>query len=497
MFGITARWRLFSVRFLLPLVYLELAIGHWAFFSVCGGLVERMERDSMGELSVPAGAYYGIQTMRAVGNFPVSGLRADEALIRAYARIKKAAAEANRELGVINAYLAGAIIQAADEVIAGQWLDQFVVDAFQAGAGTSLHMNVNEVLANRALEIMGKLRGDYESLSPNDQVNYGQSTNDTFPTALHLASLDKWSRLRPILEALAEALEERGRAFHGIIKAGRTHLQDAVPVRLGREFRAYGAAMRRSMSIGDSAARELQELAIGGSAAGTGLNVRGGFPAKVIDKLSKATGMDLWPAADLHEAMQSRQAVGAMSAALRGLALELIRIANDLRLLSSGPATGLAEIELPAVQPGSSIMPAKVNPVMAECLNMVAFQVVGNDAAVALAVQAGQLELNVMMPAMAHNLLQSFTLLTNFLPVFTAKSVAGITADAERCRAFALRSAALGTVLNPVTGYLQAAKLIKESLATGKSIRDLAIEHGVVDAEGADRMFDLDRLAGQ
>jgi aspartate ammonia-lyase len=358
-------------------------------------------------------------------------------------------------------------------------------------------MNLNEVLANRALELLGRRRGDYGFLSPNDDVNRGQSTNDTFPTALHLALLTRWSELAPILERLAAAFEERGAAFHGIVKAGRTHLQDAVPVRLGREMKAYGTAMRRTVRLGEAVAGELRTLAIGGSAAGTGLNVPPGFRERVVAELSRLSGLPLRPSDDLYEAMQSRQAVGAMSGTLRGLALELIRIANDLRLLASGPATGLAEISLPAIQPGSSIMPAKVNPVMAECLDMVAFQVVGNDAAVALAVQAGQLELNVMMPLMAHSLLQSFGLLVAYLPDFTARCVAGIEADADRCALHAARTAALGTVLNPVTGYLAAAALVKTSLATGEPVRDLAVRGGLLTPGDADVLFSPERMTGE
>lgn len=457
----------------------------------------RIERDSLGEKAVPGGAYYGIQTQRAVENFPVSGLRSDRSLICAYARIKHAAANANAQLGQLDRTLAEVICQAADEVAAGKFDDQFVVDIFQAGAGTSFNMNVNEVIANRALELLDRPRGDYQTISPNDHVNRAQSTNDTFPTALHLAALDRWEALKPALHTLGEAFEERGHAFHPLIKAGRTHLQDAVPIRLGQEFKAYAAAIRRSIRLGETAAEELRELAIGGSATGTGLNVPPGYRDLVITELSEVTRQKLRRAEDLREAMQSRQAVAAMSAVLRNLALELTRIANDLRLLASGPATGLAEITLPAVQPGSSIMPAKVNPVMAECLNMICFQVIGHDTAIAMAVQAGQLELNVMMPLMAHALLQSFAMFIRYLPVFTEKCVRGIEADPRRLASYAQRTAALGTVLNPVTGYLKAAELIKESLATGKSIRDVAVEKGILTAAEIDALLDPARLTGE
>ncbi|MEJ2634411.1 MAG: aspartate ammonia-lyase [Calditrichia bacterium] len=457
----------------------------------------RTEHDSLGDREVPSEAYFGIQTLRAVENFPVSGYHEDPVFIKAYGRIKKAACKVNHKLGRIDDERARAIDQAAGEVVEGQFNDQFVVDVFQAGAGTSFHMNVNEVIANRALEILGKERGNYKYVSPNDLVNHGQSTNDTFPTAIHLAVLELWQDLRPILESLAGSFEERGKKFHHILKSGRTHLQDAVPVRLGQEFRAYGQAIKRSIRIMESAANELLELPIGGTAGGTGLNAPEGYQAEVVKELSKITGLEFRAAPDLREAMQSRQGLGAMSAGLRSLSLELIRIANDLRLLTSGPATGLAEIVLPTVQPGSSIMPAKVNPVMAECLNMICFQIIGNDTAMTMAIQAGQLELNVMMPLMVHNLLQSFRMLINYLPVFIEKCVAGITANEKRCNDYMHRSAALGTVLNPQIGYLKTAKLIKEALAKGESIRDLVIEKNILPSEKMDDLLDPIKLTGE
>ena len=457
----------------------------------------RKELDSLGEKQVPQNAYYGIQTLRAVENFPVSGLRADAALIRAYARIKRSAAIVHTDLGVMDARKSHAIVTAADEVIEGRLHDHFVVDVYQAGAGTSFNMNTNEVIANRALEILGESRGTYAVLHPNDDVNRSQSTNDTFPTALHLAALDRWTDLLPVVETLADSLDEQGRRFHGCLKAGRTHLQDATPIRLGQEFRAYAAAMRRSVRLLQTAADELCDLAIGGSAVGTGLNVPKGYTDGVIEQLRMLTGLPLRSSPDLREAMQSRQAVGAMSAGLRNLALELTRVANDLRLLSSGPATGFSEITLPAVQPGSSIMPAKVNPVMAECLNMVAYQVIGNDTTVAMAVQGGQLELNVFMPLMAHNVLQSMQILTNFLPEFTERCVAGIEAQPARMEGYAQRTAALGTVLNPALGYQRTAELIKESLASGKEIRQIVIEKGLLSETEIDELLSAPKLTGE
>ena len=457
----------------------------------------RKETDSLGEKQVPRDAYYGIQTQRAVENFPVSGLRSDPALIRAYARIKRSAAMVHTELAILDAQKSHAIITAADEVIDGKLDDQFVVDVYQAGAGTSFNMNTNEVIANRALEIMGQPRGKYDIIHPNDDVNKSQSTNDTFPTALHLAVLERWTELLPVVENLADALDERGQRFHSFIKAGRTHLQDATPMRLGQEFRAYADAMRRSVRLLQSSAEELSDLAIGGSAVGTGLNVPAGYTEGMLEQLRMLTGLPLRSAPDLREAMQSRQAIGAVSGGLRGLALELTRVANDLRLLSSGPATGLNEITLPPVQPGSSIMPAKVNPVMAECLNMVAYQVIGNDTTVALAVQGGQLELNVFMPLMAHNVLQSMTILTNFLPRFTEHCVAGIQANPEQMDSYAQRTAALGTVLNPALGYQRTAELIKESLASGKEIRQLVLEKRLLSEKEIDALLSPKKLTGE
>jgi aspartate ammonia-lyase len=457
----------------------------------------RVEKDTLGTANVPRAAYYGIQTVRAVENFPVSGLREDHAFIKAYGRIKLAACRVNHALGLLEDRVAGAIAEAAEEVISGEHDDQFVVDVFQAGAGTSFNMNVNEVIANRALEILGEMKGDYSLIHPNDHVNKGQSTNDTFPTAIHLAALDLGTELTLVLERLAVAFEDKGRAFYSIIKSGRTHLQDAVPIRLGQEFLAYGRALRNAMGYLEFSLESLAELPLGGTAVGTGLNAHPDYRPMVIEELRRITGFDVMETPDMREAMQSRQAAAAASAALKGLALELIRIANDLRLLSSGPATGLAEIVLPAVQPGSSIMPAKVNPVMAECLNMLAFQIVGNDSALSLAVQAGQLELNVMMPLIAFNLLNSFRWLINYLPVFEKKCVHGIEANRERCENFAQSSAGLGTVLSPVLGYAKTAELIKESLQKQVPVRRLVVEKGLLSEEEARNLFTHEKLTGE
>jgi aspartate ammonia-lyase len=457
----------------------------------------RVEKDSLGPLEVPAAAYYGIQTARAVENFPVSGMHAHPLFVRAYIMIKKAAALTHQELGLMDSPIAGAIVSAADEVLEGKFADQFVVDVFQAGAGTSFHMNVNEVLANRALEILGDSRGNYVRLSPNDHVNKSQSTNDTFPTAMHISALLQLRELLPVLEKLSDRLRKKGEEFSDVIKSGRTHLQDAVPVTLGQEFSAYGQTLRNGAETLRDSESALLELAIGGSAAGTGLNVPMGYRKGVIRRLSEWTGLSFRPAEDLREAMQSRAAVTALSASLRNLAVELIRIANDLRLLSSGPRTGLAEIRLPAVQPGSSIMPGKVNPVMAECLNMVCFQVMGNDLVVSLASQAGQMELNVMMPVMIHNLLGSMEILKNFLPVFADRCIKGITANPARCRDYFEKSVGLATILNTHIGYLAAADLAKESEVTGTPIKELILKKQLLTEEELNRVLDPDQITGQ
>lgn len=450
----------------------------------------RIERDSLGEKQVPAGAYYGVQTARAVENFPISGVISRPGFIRATALIKKAAALANRDAGKLDRRRGGAIVQAAGEAAEGQWHEHFVVDVFQAGAGTSHNMNANEVLANRAIEILGGKRGDYAIVHPNDHVNMAQSTNDVFPTAMRIAALFAIADLMPVLEGLGKALEAKGREFDGIIKSGRTHLQDAVPIRLGQEFSAYAVAVNKGRKAIRHEADRLLELGIGGSAVGTGINTHPDYQKKIVAHLCKLTGLRLYGSKNLVASMQSMSGFVSLSGGLRMLAVELIRIANDLRLLSSGPMTGLAEIRLPAVQPGSSIMPGKVNPSMAEVLNMVGFQVIGNDTVITLAAQAGQLELNVMMPVINYNLLQSIHLLTNVVRLFTERCVKGIAVDEGRCRELAERTLGLATVLNPVIGYEAAAALAKESLATGKPVRDLVIKKGILSKREADEILD-------
>jgi fumarate hydratase, class II len=435
----------------------------------------RIERDSLGEIRVPADALYGAQTQRAVENFPISGLKPWPAFIWSMAMIKRAAAEVNRDLDLLDGSRANGIIQAAQEVIDGKWNGQFVVDPFQAGAGTSHNMNVNEVIANRATQIIGGKLGEY-LVNPNDHVNMAQSTNDTVPTAIRLGCLWRVDELVSVLNSLVEALNLKAAEFDDIVKSGRTHLQDAVPVRLGQEFGAYARAVERDGQRIREAAERLRRLGIGGTAVGSGLNAHPEYHARMVAKLSELTGLRLTTSDNLFESMQSMADVVAFSGSLRTLALTLIRIANDLRLLASGPATGLDEIRFPALQPGSSIMPGKVNPVMAEMLDMAMFHVVGCDTTVAFAGQAGQLELNVMMPIIAHNLFEVMQIIIGSVRAFTERAAKGLSANRGKAEGWLSRNAIIVTALNPLIGYSQGAQLVKESLAKNVPIRDLIME---------------------
>jgi aspartate ammonia-lyase len=443
----------------------------------------RIEHDSLGDVAVPAGALWGAQTQRAVENFPISGLRAHPAMIRATVLVKKAAALANVETGRLDERLGRAIVRAADEILGGQWHDQFVVDVYQAGAGTSHNMNANEVLANRAIEILGGRRGDYKLVSPNDHVNMAQSTNDTFPTAMRVATLLMVRETLPALDRLADAFEAKGREFDHIVKSGRTHLQDATPIRLGQEFAAYGLSMRRDRERLRHASETLYELNIGGTAVGTGLNAEPAYISGVVKHLAELTGFPLRTAKMLVEIAPSMASFVEVSGALRVLAIDLTKIANDIRLLASGPATGFYEIVLPAVQPGSSIMPGKVNPSMAEMLNQVCFQALGFDTTITFAAQAGQLELNVMMPVIIHNMLWSLEILKNAMDAFTERCVKGISANVEKAEAYAFKSASLVTALAPYIGYLAAAEIAKEQVTTGRDIREIVRERNLLPEE--------------
>jgi len=466
----------------------------------------RTEKDSLGEIQVPAGAYWGAQTQRAIHNFPITGLRPYPAFVWAMAMIKRAAAEVNHSLGlfqdrevggetVSGEQIATAIIQAADEVLAGRWTDHFVVDPIQAGAGTSHNMNVNEVIANRANEILGyDLQAAGKPVHPNDHVNMAQSTNDTIPTAIRLGVLWRLDELLQTLDELAAAFSGKAAAFDDIVKSGRTHLQDAVPVRLGQEFGAYARAVERDRQKIEDAATGLRRLGIGGTATGTGLNAHPDYHDRMVETLSRLTRFTLFPSDNLFESMQSMADPVHFSGALRTLAQDLTRIANDLRLLSSGPSTGLAEIQLPVVQPGSSIMPGKVNPVMAEMLNMAMFHVMGNDLTVMMSGQAGQLELNVMMPIIAYNLFQSMDVVINSVTAFTAKLVEGIKANREKAEGWLAKNAILVTALNPVIGYARGAEVAKEAMATGRTVREVVVEKGYLSPEEADRLLNVRAL---
>jgi len=455
----------------------------------------RIERDPLGPVEVPADALYGGQTVRALQNFPISGLRPLEPFVVAQVWIKKAAAMTHRETGRLDAQRADAIIAAADEILAGHHREQFVVDPYQAGAGTSHNMNVNEVIANRANERLGAARGSYAPVHPNDHVNMAQSTNDTIPTNIRLAVLRQLPALLSAVDALHESLAAKGRAFDGIVKAGRTHLQDAMPIRLGQEFAAYAGTIARCRRRLVEAADYLNDLGIGGSAVGTGVTVEPQYPALMVFHLRAVSDIGtLRVGGDRIQLMQSMGDAAAFSGALRGLAIDLSKIVSDLRLLVSGPRTGLDEIILPAVQPGSSIMPGKVNPSIPEMVNQVCFQVIGCDTTVAIASEHGQLELNVMMPVIAHNVLLSMQILTSAVRSLTERCIAGIEANVAMCEYWVERSAALATALMPQIGYAAAAEISKRSVREAVLIRDLVRRESILAGDQVDQVLDLRRM---
>ena len=466
----------------------------------------RIEKDSLGEVQVPQHAYWGAQTQRAIHNFPVTGLKPYPAFVWAMALIKRAAAEVNNDLGLFEDKqvgdktisgdaLAQAIMMAADEVLDGRLTDQFVVDPIQAGAGTSHNMNVNEVIANRANELLGYgLDSSLKPVHPNDHVNMAQSTNDTIPTAIRLGCLWRLDELLATLNNLADALADKAQAFDSVVKSGRTHLQDAVPIRLGQEFGAYALTIQRDSEKIMLAAEGLRRLGIGGTATGTGLNAHPEYHSRMVIVLSRLSELTLNESNNFFESMQSMADPVHFSGAMRTLAQDLTRIANDFRLLSSGPSTGLDEIRLPAVQPGSSIMPGKVNPVLAEMLNMAMFQVMGNDLTVMMSGQAGQMELNVMMPIIAYNLFQSMDIIINSVNAFTEKCVKGVRANREKAEGWLAKNAILVTALNPVIGYLKGAEVAKEAMATNRTVREVVVEKGYLTAEDADRLLDVSSL---
>lgn len=454
-------------------------------------MTTRTERDPLGEKQVPADALYGIQTLRAIENFPISGMCPLPAFVDAMIWIKRSAALTHRETGRLEGRLADAIVQAADEILGGEHREHFVVDPYQAGAGTSHNMNCNEVLANRANEILGGSRGTYDPIHPNDHVNMAQSTNDTIPTAMRLATLATLPSLLEAMDGLADAFLDRGRAFDHVIKSGRTHLQDATPIRLGQEFTAYGHTVARHRTKLAQAADWLRPLNIGGSAVGTGLNVEPAYPALMIKYLRDVTGLDVREGEDRIQLMQSMGDIATFSGAMRAWVLDLNRIANDIRLLASGPRTGLAEIRLPEVQPGSSIMPGKVNPSMVEMVNQVCYQAIGLDTTVAMASEAGQLELNVMMPVITLNIVFAVMILGNATRVFDQRCIRGIEADEEQCAYWLERSPALVTALAPKIGYAAAAALAKEALQTGLTVRELVVKKKLLEGAELEEVLDM------
>lgn len=457
----------------------------------------RTERDTLGAVKVPADKYYGAQTQRAVDNFPISSLRLQPPFIRAQAIIKAAAAHANMEAGALDAAVGKAIVRAAGEVRRGLFDDQFVVDLFQAGAGTSQNMNMNEVIANRSEELLGGKKGAYRRVHPNDHVNMSQSTNDTIHAAIHIAAvMELYDRFFPASEILETALSKKARAFDSIVKCGRTHLQDAVPIRMGQVFGAYASMVRHGGERVASSMEGALALGIGGTAVGTGLNTPPGYQAAVLRHINKLSGHEFTRAADMIEAMQSFSGVVDLAGSLRVVIMSLKKIADDFRLLGSGPRTGLGELELPAVQPGSSIMPGKVNPVLAEMLNMVTFHAMGCDAAIVQAAQGGQLELNVMMPVIGYNLIQEIEIVSAGMDAFARKCVEGVKANRETCRLYAERSAALATALSPVLGYEKSAQLAKEALKKNLLLRDLVAAKNLLTKKELDKLLDLESMTG-
>ncbi len=455
----------------------------------------RIQRDSLGEVKVPVDAYYGAQTQRAVENFPISGLHLPRRFIRAQGIIKYAAAYANGKVGVLDKKIAEAIMLATKEVIEGKWDQHFVVDVYQAGAGTSQNMNANEVIANRAIELLGGEKGDTSLVHPNDHVNMAQSTNDTIHVAINIAAVEAVHHdLLPVLDEIIAALNKKGKDFYHIIKSGRTHLQDAVPMRLGQEFYGYKATLEEAKKTIIESLELLYQIGLGGNAVGTGINAHPDYATVAIEKIAEFTAYPFRTPDERFMFMQNTQGAIKLSGALKNLAIHLIKIASDLRLLSSGPRTGLAEITLPAVQPGSSIMPGKVNPVMAEMMNMIGSQVIGNDATITSAGQASQLELNVMMPVIGYNLLHSLNILTNGIKAFNDRAVKGITANEERAVELMEKSLALATALNPIIGYDKAAEIAKKAYASGKTVRQVVKDEGILTDEQIDEYLNVSKM---
>ncbi|MFQ6089237.1 MAG: class II fumarate hydratase [Candidatus Methanofastidiosia archaeon] len=451
----------------------------------------RIETDYMGEMKIPKDAYWGAQTQRAVENFPISDIRLPRGFLRALGMIKMACAKVNVELNLLDKKLGEAIFKAAKEVMEGEFDNQFVVDIFQTGSGTSTNMNANEIIANRANEILGGKIGDKRPVHPNDHVNMGQSSNDVIPSCIHMAALEGIERdLLPALSGLQEALDEKAKEFDGIVKVGRTHLQDATPIRLGQEFSGYASMVKHGVKRVKNAEEHLAELAIGGTAVGTGINTHPKFARRVVEKINEMTGLDFHEAENHFEAQGARDAIVETSSTLKTMAQSLLKIANDIRFMGSGPRCGIGEINLPEVQPGSSIMPGKVNPVIAEALCQVAAQIIGNDVAITVGGLSGNFELNVMMPLMAHNLLQSTSLLASASSIFTKKCVKGLRANEERCKELVEKSLTLVTALSPHIGYDDASEIAKEAFKSGRTVREIAMEKQVLPKEELLKLLD-------
>jgi aspartate ammonia-lyase len=456
----------------------------------------RVDKDSLGDIKVPLNAYYGPFTARAKQQYNVTGQTAHICLIKAYIMIKRSAALANKNLHVLDANKANAIIKSCDEILDGRFLDQFVLDSINSGAGTAFNMNCNEVIANRSLEILGKKKGQYEIISPNDHVNMSQSSNDTFPTAMHIAILLNSYELLSAVDLVIRSIKRKSEEFKNIIKIGRTHLMDAIPVTLGNEFGGYAYSIRQAKQIIMLAGKKLEYIGLGGTAVGTGVNAPKGYRESAIKYLAEITQLDLKASENVYYSLQSKLDVAIYSSSLRNLALEFIKVANDIRLMASGPTAGFAEIFVPPVHAGSSIMPGKVNPSLAECLNMICFNIIGNDVSVAMAAQAGQLELNVMLPGMLKCVLDSMDMLKNFLPVFAKNMIDGLKENRERIESYIEKSPTLITLLNPYIGYLQAAEIYKESVNTKTSVRELILRRGLMTGEEIDRILSKENILG-
>ena len=456
----------------------------------------RVDRDSLGNIMVPANAYYGPFTTRAKQQYTVTGQTAHICLIKAFVMVKRSAALANKSLRLLDREITDAIIRSCDEILDGKFIDQFVLDSVNSGAGTAFNMNCNEVIANRSLENLGKQKGEYEIISPNDHVNMSQSSNDTFPTAMHIAILLNSVELLSAIELVINTFSKKAEEFKDIVKIGRTHLMDALPVTLGNEFEEYAFSLKRAKQMVTLAGKHLEYVGLGGTAVGTGANAPKGFRESAIKNLSEITRLDLKPSENMFYSLQSKFEVSTYSSSLRNLALELIKIANDIRLMASGPVAGFSEILIPPVHAGSSIMPGKVNPSLAECLNMICFNVVGNDVSVAMAAQAGQLELNVMLPGMLKCVLDSMDMLKNFLPIFAKNMIEGIKVNRDKIESYVEKSPTLVTLLNPYIGYLQAAEIYKESIKTKESIKELILRRGLMTKEEIERIFSKENILG-